>query len=144
MGSGAVHSTAIVFSFLMTGCAAGRAQPSIAPEARLGEAFTLGVSESKRVEATDLTVSFDGVSSDSRCPKDVNCIQAGEALVQLALQTGGGEKTVIDLTVPPGGSSATKSFGAFLITIVELDPQKISTQEIDPSAYVATIKITRA
>jgi hypothetical protein len=135
----AIQTAAIVISFFMS--AHGRAQAS---EARLGESFTLGISESKRIEATDLTVSFQEVSSDSRCPKDVNCIQAGEALVQLALRSGSGESVVIELTVPPGGSSATKSFGAFLITIIELDPQKISTQEIDPSAYVATIKIVRA
>jgi hypothetical protein len=135
----AIETAAIAISFFMS--ADGRAQES---EARLGESFTLGISQSKRVEATDLTVSFQEVSSDSRCPKDVNCIQAGEALIQLALRSGAGERVVIELTVPPGGSSATKSFGAFLITIVELDPQTISTQEIDPSSYVATIKIVRA
>jgi hypothetical protein len=140
MAARAVQTLAIVISIVM----AGSPESSRAAAARLGESFTLGVGESTRVEDTDLTVSFDEVSSDSRCPVDVNCIQAGEALVQLALRSGEGERTVIELTVPPGGSSPPKRFGSFLITVVELNPQKVSDQSVEPSAYVATIRISRA
>lgn len=131
MGSFALHAAGIVISLLMAA-------------ARLDESLTLRLGESARVEDFDLTVSFAEVSSDSRCPKDVNCIQAGEAVIQLELRTDAGERAVIELTVPPGGSSVAKSFGAFLVTVVELHPEKESDKTIDPSAYRATVKISRA
>jgi hypothetical protein len=108
------------------------------------ESLTLRVGESARVEATDLTVSFEEVSSDSRCPKDVNCIQAGEAVIQLAVRTGADERTLLEFAVPPGGGSAAKSFKSFRVTVVELHPERLSTHSIESSDYVATVKISIA
>ena len=109
---------------------------------KLGESFTLGMGEAARVEDAEITVTFQEVSSDSRCPKDVNCIQAGEAVVVLALESAAGKKTLVELAVPPGGSSPAAAFEAFRVTVVELEPQTESTRSIDPSGYVATVRLS--
>ena len=108
----------------------------------VGESFTLRIGEAARVEDAEITVSFEEVSSDSRCPKDVNCIQAGEAVVVLALESAAGKKTLVELAVPPGGASLAATFETLRVTVVELQPQTESTKSIDPSSYVATVRLT--
>jgi GWxTD domain-containing protein len=109
---------------------------------RLGESFRLRVGEAARVEDAGITVTFQKVVSDSRCPKDVTCIQAGEAVVLLALDTEGGRSSVLELAVPPGGSSPAATFESLRIAVVELQPQKESRRPIDPAAYVATLRVS--
>lgn len=69
------------------------------------------------------------VSSDSRCPVDVKCIQAGTVTLKVKLQLGTNseEKT---LTL---GKSV--SFGGRLITLVLVTPAPHSKQVISPSDY---------
>ena len=145
MGSLAIVAARLVLSFVMAACGEGEAEPPTAARvSRLGESFTLRVGEAMRVEDADVTVTFKEVASDSRCPKDVTCIQAGEAVVHLAVVSEAGEKAVLELGVPPGGSSMAASFQAFRITIFELNPQKESGKPIDPATYVATVRVNRA
>jgi hypothetical protein len=110
----------------------------------LSEPFNLRVGEAARVEDAEFTVTFQKVANDSRCPKDVNCIRAGEAVVVLAVETEIGESAVLELEVPPGGGSLTVTFDEFRFTVLELQPQTESTKPIDPSAYVATVRVSRA
>lgn len=110
---------------------------------RLGDSFNLRVGEEARIDEAQLTVRFTKVGRDSRCPKDVTCIQAGEAVVHLALRSDAGERVDLQLEVPPGGESLPASFGDFRITVLELNPQKESGKTIDPPAYVATVRVIR-
>lgn len=144
MGSRAIFAIGLALSFPMTSGTMEKAEPPKEPRAvRLGDSFSLRVGEAANVEDADVTVTFQQVESDSRCPKDVNCIRAGEAVVLLALARAG-RSAVLELEVPPGGSSAASSFESLLVTVVELEPQKDSRKSIDPSAYVATVKISPA
>ncbi len=111
---------------------------------RLGDSFNLRVGEEARIDEAQLTVRFTKVGRDSRCPKDVTCIQAGEAVVHLLLLSDAGERAELELEVPPGGESIPAKFGDFRITLLELDPQKESGKPIDSSAYVATVRVARA
>ncbi len=108
---------------------------------RFGESFSLRVGEAARVEDAGITVTFQKVLSDSRCPKDVTCIQAGEAVVLLALDTEGGRSSVLELAVPPGGSSPAATVESFRVTVLGLQPQKESRKPFDPAAYVATLRV---
>lgn len=48
--------------------------PPDAPTADLGTEFTLAPGNTMRVDDDRMRVSFDKVSQDSRCPKDVDCV----------------------------------------------------------------------
>ncbi|HEY7819160.1 MAG TPA: hypothetical protein VIG29_13130 [Vicinamibacteria bacterium] len=137
MGAFQLFAAAAVISVLVPNCEPPQG-------ARLGEAFTLELGTSVRIEEADLTLGFEEVGSDSRCPKDVNCIQAGEALVQLSVAAGAGEKTILEFSVPPGGASPAAKFQDLLVTVLELEPQKESEKSIDPSSYVAKVKVVRS
>jgi len=56
-------------------------------EVDLGQDFTLAFGKSAAIEGTGITVTFEDVLEDSRCPNDVDCIQAGNARIQLAVNT---------------------------------------------------------
>jgi len=51
----------------------------------LDEPFTVEAGETVLLDDTGVTVRFDEVISDNRCPADVNCVQAGEASARFTL-----------------------------------------------------------
>ena len=85
-------------------------------------------------------LTFKAVTRDSRCPKDVRCIRAGEAVVVLELRDGSHETSTLTFDVPPGGG-ASQSLRGYRIDIVSLDPQAEADVEIAPRDYTATIGI---
>ena len=90
----------------------------------------------------EITVVFEGVSQDSRCPEGVQCVRAGEALVDLSLQARGElEDRQVQLVIAPGGSASTR-FAGFMVTLTALEPdpppQRTAGEAID---YVAHIEI---
>jgi hypothetical protein len=111
---------------------------------RVAESFPLRIGEAATVEDAEITVTFREVSSDSRCPKDVNCIQAGEAIVLLAVDSKTGQSGILELAVPPGGESPAVTFEGVRVTIVRLEPEPESTKSIDPADYVATVRVEHA
>ena len=103
----------------------------------------MGVGESASIDHTNLTLTFTGVTGDSRCPKDVVCVWAGEAIVVLEGQIGDEESSEVSFKVPPGGSS-TNEFQDFKVTIMELEPQTVSTKRIEATEYVAKIVVVQS
>ena len=105
-----------------------------------GESFSIAVGESVSLEEVDISITFSAVTRDSRCPKDVNCIVAGEAIVIFQASRDGG---TADLTfsVPPGGSDV-QAFEEVSIAITELDPQAESGKRIDAASYAAKVTVT--
>ena len=43
----------------------------------LGETVSMEVGEAVTLDGTTLTLSFTGITDDSRCPQDVDCIWGG-------------------------------------------------------------------
>ena len=106
----------------------------------LGEPFSLRVGESLRIEGTGLGLRFTEVARDSRCPKDANCIVAGEARVVIEAELEAESATIL-FRVPPAGGD-TQKFQRFILTVTALEPQTESTRRIDAADYVATMVVT--
>ncbi len=106
----------------------------------LGEPFSLRVGESLSIKGTDLRLRFAGVTSDSRCPMDVDCIVAGEANVVVEAVREA-ESVELLFRVPPAGGH-TQKLARFTVTITALEPQTVSTRRIETSDYVATMVVT--
>ncbi len=58
--------------FLMTGCD----EVQTSPTSPLDAEFTLAPGEGRRIEGESVSVTFVGVSGDSRCPVDAICVWA--------------------------------------------------------------------
>jgi hypothetical protein len=77
------------------------------------------------------------VLEDSRCPHDVQCIQAGTVRVRVQLTSGLGTSMQ---TFTLNKSITTE---AEIITLVSVDPQKESTVTITPGEYRFVFKIAK-
>jgi hypothetical protein len=89
-------------------------------------------------EAFGVTIALVGVLSDDRCPVDVQCVRAGEAVVRVELRTTTETKTV-DLESNEGRNEA--EIAGREVTFVDLQPQPRSTTPTDPSSYVAVFTV---
>lgn len=101
----------------------------------------LRVGDSVQIDGASSALTFKTVQRDSRCPKGVRCIRAGEAVVVLELRGASRETSTITVDVPPGGA-ASQSLHGYRIEIVSLDPQAEADVEIAPHDYTATVAIT--
>ena len=86
-----------------------------------------------------MKVRFVAVTEDSRCPRDVTCIWAGEVKVQLEIQQASKAASQVELL--EGGSTVA---GEYRVTLVRVEPQPTSTAKIAPQDYRATLKIDKS
>jgi hypothetical protein len=113
---------------------------SVAPTVPLNERFTLAPGQRVQVESAAFQVEFLGVSADSRCPADVVCIWAGDAVVQVRVSDASQE----EYELHTGDATRTAAVhGQARIELVELQPYPFSSRAIAPADYRATLTVTR-
>jgi hypothetical protein len=120
-------------------CGEGSLPSSFSPS--LGEAFELRVGEAAAIEGTDLSLTFIEVASDSRCPEDVDCLRAGEAIVLFQAKATGGPSEDMTFKVPPKGSAASR-FQQYEIGILGLEPPTDSQRKLEQDEYVAEVRVS--
>ncbi len=108
--------------------------PVVAAEIRIG------LGESAAIGDGALEIRFVEVASDSRCPKGETCIWEGDAIVRLAL-TSGGEAGLLDLHTT-ARASREGEFAGWRIELIGLGPPPIAGNPA-PAAYVATLRVAR-
>ena len=91
--------------------------------------------------AEGVRVTFDAVKSDSRCPLDAICVQAGEAVIAVRLAQSSGAEAQRELRTTPALSETL--YLSYVVKLVALAPSPRSTQQIRPEDYVATITVDR-
>jgi hypothetical protein len=120
------------------------ASPARGGDIPTGQAFVLGVGEEVVVNGnTILTLRFDEILGDSRCPLDVLCFWEGEATAQLSLASPGEDGIVVDLHTAnsPFGESSVE-FKEYSITLLDVIPYpELVSQPIDPSRYKIEIVV---
>jgi hypothetical protein len=130
---------ATAFSCLAAACSPGVTGPVVEPVTE----FVLAPGEAASVTSAGLTVRFERVTSDSRCPADALCVTAGEAEVAVWVRRDGRPADVLALRTVPNGSRA--EVGDWVVSLVRLDPYPFSSQgPIAPGDYRATFKVDPA
>ncbi|MCA1560106.1 MAG: hypothetical protein LC804_07515 [Acidobacteria bacterium] len=104
----------------------------------LGQPFELGAGASATLDSR-LTITFDAVRSDSRCPIDAICIWAGDAVVAVSLSEPLGSRVERELHTDAGRSET--SYAGYSIALVALAPFPRSDRQIGPKDYVATLTV---
>jgi hypothetical protein len=129
--------TSILWLGVVTvGCARNPNQPGDLPlrqsvEMRAGSSVTL---------EGGLTIAFDRVTSDSRCPMNAFCVWAGDAIVAVSLSQGPGGPAARELHTDARAPEV--SYLAYSIKLLTLAPYPQTEREIRPQDYVATIEVT--
>lgn len=85
----------------------------------------------------DISITPTKVSEDSRCPKDVQCIQAGTVKVALNISSGLGRSTE---TILLGKSITTEAEN---IEFVSASPDRLTNKTISQSDYRLTFDVTK-
>ena len=88
----------------------------------------------------EVSIRFVGVQSDSRCPGDATCIQAGDAIVRVEAQSSTSGTTTYDLHT---AKSEPARHGDVSIALVELAPYPFASRPTQPGDYRATLRVTR-
>ena len=99
--------------------------------------FTLAPGQSQSVASTTLT--FVGVTSDSRCPANAICVTAGDATVRVDLSRRGTTSS----HELHAASKQPVTVNELTIELVEIAPYPFLPNPIDPAAYRVTLRVTR-
>jgi hypothetical protein len=126
-----------IVALLCAGCAGSSTQPSQTP---LGQPFELR-SRASAILDGGLTITFDRVATDSRCPMNALCIWVGDALVLVTISHRAGGAVQRELHTHMSESEA--SYLAYSIKLLALAPYPRTDRQILPGDYVATLNVTK-
>jgi len=123
---------AIAFTLLFSGFTLAAAQRT--------ETFRVRVNHGKNAARGRINVRFLKMIEDSRCPRDVQCIQAGNAKIRIRVSKG---RRAEILTLNTDRRNDVATFGGYEFRLTALTPEPRSNIRINPNGYVATIEVTK-
>jgi hypothetical protein len=147
-----VISLLLLAIFVLNGCSSSN---PVELKASLGKEFTLPAGKTVEIVGEQLGIKFETVTADSRCPKGVTCIWAGEAKSQIiiySLKNPPLAAALIELTesaVTEGYSQTTwvTNWGntqkSYVINF-RLEPYPEKDKTIQPNDYRLILKITKS
>ena len=132
-----MRSTLLFALTLLTmACAAGSAA---LPEVTAGHTVQLVVGDVATVTPTSVRVRLNGVN-DSRCPADVVCIQAGDAMI-VVLFTGAGAQRADTLRL--NGSPRSAIYGGYRFEVVSVDPYPKQGSQLSAQTVGLQVDLSR-
>jgi len=110
-----VHASFLALAVLAAGCG-GDSEPLV-------ETVKLKTGQTKTADAGRLALSMNKFI-DSRCPRNVQCVAAGSATVDVALSEQGSTPTVVQMTLAAASDAPkpTYTYGAYRIEFADLTP----------------------
>ncbi len=108
--------------------------PTMVGQVDLG---TLSVGQTRVING--VSISVNKVVEDSRCPSNVQCIQAGRALVSVTLAAGT-EANTVNLSSQP---VVPYVFGGSKISLIEVLPERHETTLPTQSSYRLTFRVEK-
>jgi hypothetical protein len=94
-----------------------------------------------------LEIAFLRVVEDSRCPKNVACIRAGDAVVQFAAKSSEGGFETIMAKLPEAAqvdSIPWSRWSSYKLRVLRLEPYPVGGVTSDSTAYVVTFVVKEA
>jgi hypothetical protein len=102
--------------------------------------LTLAPGQVRSVNGTDISIKFDAVVGDNRCPADAICITGGSADIRIQVLGPGGRAQAYELRT---GDQRPVQHRDFRVELVEVTPYPFSSQPFDPADYRIKLRITR-
>jgi len=102
-------------------------------DAALNEPFTLAPGQTAVLAAESLSLTFEGVTEDGRCPVDMVCIVAGQATTAVHASQNGSADVTLSLTVPAVADGVP--YAGFRVHAEELLPLPVSNVTTRPEDY---------
>jgi hypothetical protein len=104
----------------------------------VNDTINIGLGKVYQYDA-DMSIKFDSVIEDSRCPEGAECIWAGLDIVQLDLSVDN-HFTIFRL-MDTGGFKQDTTISGYKIGIVALNPYPSLSSEFKKESYIVTLRI---
>lgn len=111
-------------------------------QARQTQRVAVLINKQKTVVKNKLTIKFASLVEDSRCPTDVQCIQAGNAKIKIELS--GGKNAAKTFEINTDDQPQIIVYGGYNVKLTDLTPQPASNIRINRNGYTATFVVTKA
>jgi hypothetical protein len=105
----------------------------------LDQEFKLKIGERAKAPREGLQVEFDSVPEDSRCPKDVTCVWAGNAKILLKVKKDALKPANVELNT--NINPKTFRYLEYELSLKELRPYPESNTTIKSSDYEVTLTV---
>lgn len=102
--------------------------------------FELPVGKTAIFMEENISIKFNSVTADSRCPTGVTCIWAGEARCKMLVSQNG--QTEVVVLIQSGSSKGNGVIGGYQVSF-QLNPYPEAEFEIGPMDYVLTMRIIK-
>ncbi|MFQ5382319.1 MAG: hypothetical protein ACE5EF_11980, partial [Dehalococcoidia bacterium] len=139
----------LVFVALAAACGAQTAEstatptPTPAAGQALGIPFEIRAGETVALAPPGHSLTLEEVTNDSRCPVDVTCVWAGEVTGAFVGIGETGSPVPMALTLGAADPPAAL-FDSLRLTLLRVEPQPVTTLEIEQSDYRATVVVEEA
>lgn len=120
--------------------AACTSNPPALPTGPVNSQIVLAPGETVSVSAASISVRFESVVNDSRCPGDAVCITAGAATIRLGVLPSGGGLIYYDAHTT---NVPVVRYNDLTITLENLAPYPFASRPTKPADYRATLRIRR-
>ncbi|MEN8614944.1 hypothetical protein ABFB09_06665 [Dehalogenimonas sp. THU2] len=119
---------------ILTGCSTD------IPVYSLNQKFTLSPGKSAVIESEDMTITFDKVLNDSRCPESVTCIWAGQVQVLVTIELDGRKETLTLTQSGLTGDPASQLYEKYVLEF-NISPYPQTEQTIRVADYRLEITV---
>ena len=121
--------------FVVPGCS----EKSPVDPSPISRDVVLAPGQTSAIPEASVSIRFERVNGDSRCPGDAICILGGNAQVQIQVLRAGRSQ---DHTLNTADSRPVVDQD-LTISLVELSPYPFSSRPFPPEDYRATLRVTR-
>ena len=104
---------------------------------KLNQEFTLKVGQSASSSDSGLRITFASVKEESRCPKGVTCVWAGNAQILIEVSKDDGASAALQLNTNVNPKSGR--YSGYELSLEKLDPYPTANEQLKPSDYEATL-----
>ncbi len=132
-------SLLVIIVFWLAGCSSGNANETTAS---LGQEFILPVGQTVVVNNRELVIKFESVTTDSRCPKGVTCVWAGEAKCQMQITYKGSIAKVV-FTESGGTDGYSQNIFENYTAYFKLEPYPEAGKQIGSNDYRLLLRIAQ-
>lgn len=134
-----------VAALVVGACASNKAlptEPVVYSQSEAADSVRIRVGQTIVVEG--IKVRFNAVESDSRCPSDVVCVWAGDAVASfVAEQNCNCDSPAIELKLHTMLQPQSGSAYGFKVELINLQPYPKTSSPTKQDAYYAWIRLTR-
>lgn len=110
-------------------------------QAQTNQKITVQINHQKTLAKNKLTIKFVSLLEDSRCPTDTNCIQAGNARIQIEVRKVGSRAKTFDLNT--NDNPRAVSFAGYTIKLLDLNPKPATNIRINRNGYEAIFNVSK-